>query len=352
MQNTDRVLQGEWITLANEALRSCWNLASAARPDFQFGSYDFSLVSGGSASIAVPPDFHALIDVVYGPDTTTEYSLGPFAWQNRRSPGGWWPPFMTTGIGPGATRASLRGNLVYCEPSTRAAGAYRMWYCPRAHAAVQIVRLATTGTLPACVAAGSGVGKTLTASANAALAIDSETVLVNDIVLIKNQVATADNGVYTVTAPGTAGTPFVLTRTPGYDTTLSIVLGDFVGVGQTNVLAPVGLLNEGKFFTLTTFTAIESAMAFTEGAALEPILDQFVELLQIKTAIPAMMRDGGAVSTSVKDFQLRESGADGNGGLVNELRKYFAMVRSVAPQKMIDTNATGPGGWYGGWGTR
>lgn len=350
MQGSDRVLRGEWITLANEAVRSCWNIASAARPDFQFTSADFSLVSGGSASVDVATfkNFHALIDVVFGPDTVQEYSLGPFAWQNRRSPGGWWPPFMVNGVGPGGTRASLRGDLIYVEPSLRAAGAYRAWYCPRAHVAVQTVRLATTAPLPTVVAAGSGVGKTLTASVNGALSIDSQAVVVNDLVLVKNQAATGDNGVYAVTATGTASSVFVLTRAPGFDTTVSIMLGDFVGVGQTNVVEPVGTLNEGKFYTVTTFTAIESAMAFTEGAVIDSILDQFVEVLQIKTAIPAMMRDGGAAATSSNDFQKRLDG-DGTGktGLIAEMRTYFSMVRSVAVQKVIDTDAMGARGWSG-----
>lgn len=354
MQNTDRVLQGEWITLANEAVRSAWNQASAARPDFQFSSADFTLISGGSASVDVTTfkDFHSLIDVVFGPDTLQEYSLGPYAWQNRRSPGGWWPPFMVNGVGPGATRASLRGNLIFCEPSLRAAGAYRAWYCPRAHVAVQIARLATTGALPSCVAAGSGVGKTLTASGNGALSVDSQTVIVNDLVLVKNQAASADNGVYTVTAAGSVGSTFILTRTPGYDSTVGIGLGDIIGVGQTNQTEPTGVVNEGLFFTVTTFTAIESSMLFTQGAAIDPILEPFIEFLQLKTAIPAMMRDGGAATTAVNDFLKRTDGPnlDGNGGLAGEMKKYFAMVRTVSVQKMIDTDAMGARGWNGsGW---
>jgi hypothetical protein len=347
MQATDRVLEGEWIQLAVEAVEACWNEATLARPDFQFSSYDFSLVSGGSASVAVPPDFHSLIDVVFGPDTTQEYSLGPFAWQNRRSPGGWWPPFMTSGVGPGATRATLKGSLVYIEPSLRAAGNYRLWYCPRAHVPKWIVRLATTTVLPACTAAGAGIGKTLTGNAVGVLAIDGRDVVLGDLVLIKNQAATADNGVYMMTVEGTPAVAFVLTRAVSFDATTEVAMGDIVGVGQTDPLETPGLLNEGKFFTVATFTAIEAAVTFADGAVLDPILDQFVELVKIKTAIPAMQRDGGVATTAVGDFIQRET------KLIGAMKEYFAIVRSVTANKLIDTDSMGNrgwNGWSGGWG--
>ncbi len=76
-------------------------------------------------------------------------------------------------------------------------------------------RAMTVGPLPACTAAGAGVGKTLTGNANGALVIDGQTLLAGDVVLVKNQAAGKDNGGYTVTQVGTAGTPFILTRTIG-----------------------------------------------------------------------------------------------------------------------------------------
>lgn len=342
-QGSDRVLQGEWVRLLNEAVRSTWNLASAARPDFQFSSYDFTLTSGGSASIAVPSNFHSLIDVVFGPDTTQEYSLGPFAWQNRRSPGGWWPPFLTSGGGPGGTRASLRGDLIYVEPSLRAGGNYRLWFCPKAKDCKWLVRLATTAALSACTAAGSGVGKTLTANVNGALTVDGQTAALNDKILVKNEVTTANNGVYVVTSAGSVSTAWVLTRATDFDATAEVAVGDIVAVGQTNPVLAVGALNEAKFFTVATFTAIEFAVTFTEGANFDAILDPFVELVEIKTAVPAMMRDGGTQTTSVRDFREREQ------TLTAEMQRYFGMVRSVTVSKIIDTDATGINGFRGGW---
>ena len=74
--------------------------------------------------------------------------------------------------------------------------------------------VATAAALPANVYANgaSGVGATLTASANGVLTVDGYVVLLNDVVLVKNEATTANNGLYTVTTLGTASVKYVLTR--------------------------------------------------------------------------------------------------------------------------------------------
>lgn len=117
---------------------------------------------------------------------------------------------------------------------------------------VQAVRLATTAALPAVTAAGSGVGKTLTANANGALSIDGVAVAVNDRVLVSNQSGTspnANNGVYIVTATGGAGAPFVLTRAIDYDQTSEVTTG-------TTVFVQAGTVNASTSWTLTTANPI------------------------------------------------------------------------------------------------
>lgn len=351
LQGTNRVLQAEWIALYNEAVDSAWNMCAAARPDFQVASpFDVSVASGVSASFQVPANFHSVIDVVFAPNTPQEYSLGPYNWQNRRSPGGYyWPTFVGYGSGPGATGARLMGWDVFLEPSLKAGGTYRLWFCPRPHLVVQTVRLATVAALPACVAAGAGPGKTLTASVNGALSVDGQTVVLNDKILVKTQAASADDGVYAVTVAGDAGTKFVLTRVPGYDTTATIaggmMIGDIVGVGQSDATLPVGT-QEGKFFTLTTFTTIEAAQAWTEGAAVDPILERFIEILKLRMAVTAMKRDNRAAGA--KTFVGELEGEDGKGGLLAQMKSYFATTRSPGPQRMVDCDAQlfrGGGGW-------
>lgn len=99
---------------------------------------------------------------------------------------------------------------------------------------------ATTTALPTCTYnnGSSGVGATLTASANGALSIDGFAVSTADRVLIKNQANQAQNGVYVVTQTGSAGTPFILTRASDFNT---------AGSGPNQIDA-------GDFFLVTTGT--------------------------------------------------------------------------------------------------
>lgn len=82
------------------------------------------------------------------------------------------------------------------------------------------VRAATTAALPACTYdnGASGVGATLTADANGALpAQDGITMLANQRLLVKNQAAALQNGIYNVTQVGDGSNPFILTRATDQD---------------------------------------------------------------------------------------------------------------------------------------
>jgi len=69
------------------------------------------------------------------------------------------------------------------------------------------------------------VGATLTENANGALSLDGSSPAVNDRVLIKNQASTFQNGAYVVTATGSAGAVFVLTRTTDFDQSAEVKTG-------------------------------------------------------------------------------------------------------------------------------
>jgi hypothetical protein len=98
-------------------------------------------------------------------------------------------------------------------------------------------QVATAAALPANTYANgaSGVGATLTATANGALTVDGYAVATGDKILVKNE-AGPNNGLYIVTQPGSAGTPYILTRDPDMDTAAEIP-GAFIPVedaGTTN----------------------------------------------------------------------------------------------------------------------
>jgi hypothetical protein len=121
------------------------------------------------------------------------------------------------------------------------------------------VKASSVAPLPAVTAAGSGVGKTLTADANGELSLDGISVFVdiaNDggsanpvdsigirasRVLIKDQVNPIDNGIYAVQDKGSVGTPFILVRSIDTDgTPASEVESVFVFVREGTVNADTG----------------------------------------------------------------------------------------------------------------
>jgi hypothetical protein len=98
-------------------------------------------------------------------------------------------------------------------------------------------RMATAAALPTCTYANgsSGVGATLTATANGALSVDGITVATNDRILVKNQASALQNGIYVVTNTGSAGAPFVLTRATDMDQAAEFPASfEFVEEGSTN----------------------------------------------------------------------------------------------------------------------
>lgn len=90
-------------------------------------------------------------------------------------------------------------------------------------------KVATTAALTVAYSNGAaGVGATLTnAGAQAALSIDGVALSVNDVVLVKDQASTFQNGIYTVTNIGSGATNWVMTRATYYDTAAEVTPGDF-----------------------------------------------------------------------------------------------------------------------------
>lgn len=103
-------------------------------------------------------------------------------------------------------------------------------------------RLATVAALPSCTSSGAGVGKTLTADAFGALSVDGVAVANSDRVLVKNQVAAKDNGIYSVTVKGDAGTQFVLTRATDADQDAEVTAGMFTFIAEGTVNADYGFI--------------------------------------------------------------------------------------------------------------
>ena len=94
-------------------------------------------------------------------------------------------------------------------------------------------RAATTTNLAITYSNGtSGVGATLTATSNGAIVLDGVSPSVGDRILVKDQTAGAQNGIYTVTTQGSGSAAFVLTRATPEDQPAELSGGSFIFVEE------------------------------------------------------------------------------------------------------------------------
>ena len=138
------------------------------------------------------------------------------------------------------------------------------------------VNYASTANLSVTYSNGtSGVGATLTATANGALSLDGSSPAATQRVLIKDQTAQLQNGVYTVTQTGNATTAFILTRATDYDQSSEIAAGDgfyvISGSSQNNTTwvqqtpAPVTIGTTAIVFTQFGATPSTSILPISRG---------------------------------------------------------------------------------------
>ena len=112
-------------------------------------------------------------------------------------------------------------------------------------------RLATTTALSANTYnnGSSGVGATLTANANGALTVDGTAAVAGNRILVKNESAAANNGIYTVTTVGSGSAAYVLTRATDADTSGKLNSGGFTFVEE-------GSSNADNGYVMTQDTTI------------------------------------------------------------------------------------------------
>lgn len=149
------------------------------------------------------------------------------------------------------------------------------------------VRVATIVALPAY----TRTTNTITANANGALpSIDGVSLSVNDRILLKNGAAGADNGLYSVSDLGSAGTPFVFIRSDAADASNEVFDGMQVVVREGTLAGQVWALTTNDPITLNTtaltFTQIGGPAASATQAGLMSATDK----TKTDLLYPAMMR--------------------------------------------------------------
>ena len=191
-------------------------------------------------------------------------------------------------------------------------------------------KLATTAALSACTY-NNGNG-TLTADANGALSLDGVAVAVNDRILVKNQASAVQNGLYKVTATGSGGAAFVLTRTPDADAASEITGGAFVFVESGTANA-----DNGYVFTHDGTPTLGSTNI---------TVSQFSGAGQI-SAGDALTKTGNTLDVAVDDSTLEITGD------AVQIKTTYPGQTSITTLGTIATgtwNGTAIGNIYGGTG--
>lgn len=218
------------------------------------------------------------------------------------------------------------------------------------------VRVATTANLSATYSNGtSGVGATLTASANGAISVDGISLSATNRVLVKNQSTGLQNGIYTVTTVGDGSTPFVLTRATDADNSpgTEVLTGDFcftlegtINAGYGYTLTTTGTITIGT--TSLTYTAFSSAPTVQVGYGLVENIPGTVEAdntVLAPLASPALTGTATAVNLTTSGT-LNANGTNnlkenttyyGNGVLVEPWTKDTMRWEPVANAATVTT---------------
>lgn len=122
----------------------------------------------------------------------------------------------------------------------------------------------------------SGVGATLTGNANGELVVDGVALEVADRILVKDQAASEENGLYVVTATGGSSAPYILTRSTDADTGGAdgeLTPGAFTFVVEGDLNADTGWVLSSDVVivmgtTANTWTQFSSAGIISAGAGL------------------------------------------------------------------------------------
>jgi hypothetical protein len=176
---------------------------------------------------------------------------------------------------------TLTGPLILAADPVSALGAATKQYVDNTAAGITIHAASATATTTTLAAStynngASGVGATLTANANGAIGTVGGygSLIVGDRVLVKDQAADLENGIFTVTQLGSGGTPWILTRATDFDGTPSteISAGDLTFV-QNGTLAGTQwvVITPGTITVGTTgidFSQFSSASSYTSGSGI------------------------------------------------------------------------------------
>ena len=208
---------------------------------------------------------------------------------------------------------------------------------------VSSVNAATTGALPACTYNNGtgGVGATLTGDAPGALAAqDGVSLTQNQLLLVKDQAAGLQNGIFTVTTVGDGGTSFVLTRIATYDETAEIVGGTFVNVLSGTTLANTqwALITPGTVTpgtTALTFNQLSAPVTYTASNGVKLVASDFQ--IDLSDTNPSLEISDGGLRVKVDDSSIERTAS---GLVVKALGITSGMLAGSIPDSKFNQIAT------------
>jgi hypothetical protein len=171
----------------------------------------------------------------------------------------------------------------------------------------QPVDAATTGALPA-LTYSSGAG-TVTATANGALpAQDGITLVAGEDLLVKDQLNSFQDGIYTVTQVGTGSLPFILTRRNDGDTAAEL--------RDAAVMVEAGTTQQGDIFTQTNSSLADLTAAtqtWVKTGDTNVVYTADGSTLQL-TGNQFSIKNNGVTATQISTTALSATGAITGGG--------------------------------------
>jgi hypothetical protein len=174
-------------------------------------------------------------------------------------------------------------------------------------------RLATNAILTdSPTGSGAGVGKTLTATSNAALVVDGINAALTDRILVKDQVTASDNGIYTVTDAGSGASTWELTRATDADQDSEVTAGMFTFSTEGTANADIGwVLTTDNPIVVDTdalaFSQFSSSAALTAGDG----IDITASVISVDLAANPGLQFTGAELDLFLDGTTLQKGASG-----------------------------------------
>lgn len=160
----------------------------------------------------------------------------------------------------------------------------------------------------------SGVGATLTAGANSTLTVDGTVAALNDVIVVKNQASTFQNGVYTLTQVGSGAAPWILTRATYFDQAAEMRSGSYTFITSGSTNANSSFVLQTAPTTVGTDPIVFNLFSAVGGQIIGPVSTTVGDVATWGNTTGTQLLDTPAVlhKTNPTNFYVASGGNDSN----------------------------------------